>query len=67
MSFVWICKCGEVISDAKYLAYGIGVRASIGCLRETRASIRCPGKKGNCEYWLSDYKRMRGIDDHGRS
>ena len=65
MSFVWICKCGYVMSDKEYLSLGI----IGGGIRET---TKCPGTpkivlERKCKFFLSDYKRMQGKDDHGRS
>jgi len=58
VSFIWMCKkCGEVTPDTTYLSFGTG----------TRELTRCPGNKGQCECFLSSYKRVRGKDDYGHS
>jgi len=58
MSFIWICKkCGEVTSDKIYLSLDDA----------SRKLTRCPGKKGHCECFLADYRRMQGKDDYGRN
>jgi len=61
MSFVWVCKCGQVISDKRYLSYGKGIRELIRCVGRSNTD------DGYCKHFLSDYRRMSGKDDFGKA